>query len=48
MIGEFRQSHREVGMAVQVSEGDKIALVIGLMLLLVVLAASAQYFATGQ
>ena len=35
-------------MAVQVTKGDQIALVIGLIFLLVVLAASAKYFAAGQ
>jgi hypothetical protein len=35
-------------MAVQVTKGDQIALVIGLVLLLAVLAASAHYFSTAH
>jgi len=38
----------EVQMAVQVTKGDQIALVVGLLFLVVVLAASAKYFAGGQ
>lgn len=35
-------------MAVQVTKGDQIALIVGLLLLLCLLAASAGYFSTSQ
>jgi|GEM_PF-3455470 len=35
-------------MAVEVSKGDQIALVLGLVFLLVVLSASAQFFSTAS
>lgn len=35
-------------MAVDVTKGDQIALIVGLIFLLVVLGFSAQYFASGH